>query len=194
MTKPTEQQLNEAHHRLYKESDNGELGEKELDRILTLEVGHTVVNKYLDMLERFGYIEKVADSYIVSRPDEELSSSGEKVRSRVTLPKEISEAADQFGLDLSKLLLDACVREITGLKEFFRSYIGEELSQQETDYVLRLFRKNLHLKKGDKNEQARRDMRRRDIYKECFDTGRSDSNHISELRKKAVDLDEMLAI
>jgi hypothetical protein len=194
VTKPTEQQLNEAHHRLYKESDNGELGEKELDRILTLEVGHTVVNKYLDMLERFGYIEKVADSYIVARPEEELSSSGEKVRSRVTLPKEISEAADQFGLDLSKLLLDACVREITGLKEFFRSYIGEELSQEETDYVLRLFRKNLHLKKGDKNEQARRDMRRRDIYKECFDTDQSDRNHISELRKKAVDLDEMLAI
>jgi len=194
VTKPTEQQLNEAHHRLYKESDNGELSEQELDRILTLEVGHTVVNKYLDMLRRFGYIEKIADSYIISRPEGQLTSSGEKDRRRVTLPKEISEAADQFGLDLSKLLLDACVREITGLKEFFRSYIGEELSQEETDYVLRLFRKDLHLKKGDKNEQARRDMRRRDIYKEAFDTDRSDSNHISELRKKAVDLDEMLAI
>jgi len=32
------------------------------------------------------------------------------------------------------------------------------------------------------------------LYKEAFDTDRSDSNHISELRKKAVDLDEMLAI
>lgn len=198
MTKPFLQNLNEIHKELWKKSDNAEISGEEIKKTIKTTAGYTVVDKYFKELENFNRIEQVPETqtWIVTKPEKaginKNKHTGERKAKQVMIPEEILQAGQQYGVNFSQVMTEALIEEISNIEQFIEDYIGEETSRQEAEFVFEMLKNDLDKRKGRKQKQARRDKRRREIYKEIFDVEKADREHIEKLRKKSFKLGDML--
>lgn len=197
MTKPFLQNLNEIHKQLWQKSNEGQIKGDEIKKTIKKVAGYTVVDKYWDELHNFDRIEQVpeTETWIVEKPETHDISrqehTGEKKAKQVMIPEELLEAGKQYGVNFSRLMTNAIVEEITNIEDFVTEYLEEDFTETETEYIFELFKNNLEMIEGRQKKQARRDKRRRELYKETFGVVKSDRQHIEELRKKSAKLREM---
>jgi len=191
MTKTFKTKLESLHRELWDKSDDGEITEKDIKMTIQLEAGSTVVDKYFEALQGYDRLERIpeTDSYVITEPKGSLKEGGgDTVRKRVTLPENLSEAADQHGLDLSKLLAEAITQELSSRRSYIRETLGEDLTDAEAEFAFEIYKQGLELIKGDEQKRAQRARHRRNIYREHFEE--TDTDHIEELRKIAARISE----
>lgn len=190
--------LNNISKSLWEKSDDGEISEEEIKKTIKVEAGYTVIDKYWDELHNFDRIEQVPDTqtWIVSKPEkvgiEKTNTKVEKRSKKVQVPVDVLQAAKQYGVDFSKVFTESLIEEVSDVKSFLNTYLGENYNDQESKFIFELFKKGLDTKEGRQGERARREKRRRELYKDVFDTDKGDREHISELRKKSAKLGKTL--
>ncbi len=144
----------------------------------TLQFQERVIDKYMDLLERFGYIEHVfEDMYRVHAPDASIGFSGRRVRKSVGISKEVADAAENIGINLSACLEDAILEELDNYEGYVSSVLGDESVSSEEAKVIFKFITNGVYKSTDGSDL------REEIYSSFF--GEVDENRIRELRALA---------
>jgi ferritin len=200
MTKTFIETLNKIHKELWDKSDDGEIQGSEIEKTIKVEAGHTVVNKYWNELEEFNRIEQVPSTqkWVVEKPEDAGLNSqnfeGDKKPKQVMIPKDVLEAGEQFGVNFSALLTEAVVQEVSNMEQFVTDFLGEQTTDKEAEYIFSLVKKDLHAKKGDKQRKSKRGRRRRELFKEVFETEETDYSKIEELRKQAFELADILEL
>lgn len=199
MTKQFMQYLNEIHKKCWEESDEGEINPDQIKKIIKKVAGYTVVDKYWEELHEFGRIEQVPETqtWIVEKPEKtgiNMSNTEKKRVKQVTIPENVLQAGQQYGVNFSALMTEAVINEVSNIEQFVEDYLGEDFTQQEADFIYQMIKKDLYKKQGDRQQMSRRDRRRRKIYKNVFEEEQSDAEHIENLRKKSFELQEMLEI
>jgi len=199
MTKEFIQYLNEIHKECWEESDDGEITADEIKKIIKKVAGYTVVEKYWNELHDFGRIEQVPETqtWIVKKPEKagvNVDKEDRKRQKQVAIPENVLQAGEQYGVNFSAVFTEAVIEEVSNIEQFVEDYLGDQYSKQEADFIFEMIKKELHLKKGDRQQMARRDRRRRQTYKDIFEEDRADSDKIEELRQKSFELHEMLEI
>jgi len=202
MTRPFIQTINTVHKELWNKSDNGEISPQEIKNTIKIEAGHTVIDKYFTELEELGRIEQVPETqrWIVKQPEQagiETNKNGERKVKQVMIPEDVLQAGEQYGVNFSALMTEAIIDEISDKKQFVEDYLGDDFTENETEYIFKMLKEDLYQQKGDKQQMARRGKRRRQMYTQLFDTDtiRTDeSNHIENLRQKAFELHEYLEL
>jgi len=191
MTKTFKKKLESLHRELWDKSDDGEITDNEIRMIIKLEAGLTVVDKYFEALQNYDRIEKIpdTDSYVVTVPEASLEESGgDTVQKRIRLPENLNEAAEQHGIDLTRLLTEAITQELSSRRSYIRGTLGEDLTDDEAEFAFEIYKQGLELIKGDEQKRAQRARKRRNIYREYFEE--IDTDHIEELRQIAVKIGE----
>lgn len=199
MTKEFIQYLNEIHKKCWEESDEGEITADEIKKIIKTVAGYTVVDKYWEELHDFGRIEQVPETqtWIVKKPEKagvDVDKEDRKRQKQVAIPENVLQAGEQYGVNFSAVFTEAVIQEVSNIEQFVEDYLGEDYGEEEADFIFELIKKELHIKKGDRQQMARRDRRRRQIYKDIFDEQRADSDKIENLRQKSFELQEMLEV
>jgi hypothetical protein len=199
MTKEFIQYLNEIHKKCWEESDDGEIEADEIKKIIKTVAGYTVVEKYWEELHDFGRIEQVPETqtWIVKKPEKagvNVDKDDRKRKKTLSIPENVLQAGEQYGVNFSAVFTEAVIQEVSNIEQFVEDYLGDQYSEQEADFIFEMIKKELHLKKGDRQQMARRDRRRRQIYKDIFEEDRADSDKIEELRQKSFELQEMLEL
>jgi hypothetical protein len=198
MTQTFMKTLNNISKALWEKSDDGEISEQEIKKTIKVEAGYTVVDKYWDELHDFNRIEQVPETqtWIVSKPEkvgiEKTNTDVEKRSKKVLVPEDVLQAAKQYGVDFSKVFTQALIEEISDVRSFLETYMGGKYNDTESKYIFELFKKGLDTHEGRDTERARRDKRRRELYKDIFETSKADREHVGELRKKAAELGQIL--
>lgn len=199
MTKQFIQYLNQIHKECWEQSDEGELNGDKIKKIIKKIAGRTVVDEYWDELHDFGRIEQVpgTQTWIIQKPENsgiETQKNGEKRQKQVAIPENVIQAGEQYGVNFSALLTKAIIEEVSNIEQFIEDYLGEEYGEEESEFIFKMMENSLHNKKGNRQQMARRDRRRREIYKDIFDEEKADTEHVETLRKKAFELQEMLNV
>jgi hypothetical protein len=191
MTKTFKKKLESLHRKLWDKSDDGEITDHKIEMIIQLEAGLTVVDKYLEALQDYDRIERITetDSYVITEPEASLKEGGgDTVQKRIRLPENLSETAEQHGLDLTKLLTEAITQELSSRRSYIRETIGEDLTDAEAEFTFEIYKQGLELIKGDEQKRAQRARNRRNIYRGHFEE--TDTDHIEELRQIAAKISE----
>lgn len=199
MTKEFIQYLNEIHKKCWEESEEGEITADEIKKIIKIVAGHTVVDKYWNELHDFNRIEQIPDTqkWLVKKPEESgvnVDKEDRKRQKTVAIPENVLQAGNQYGVNFSALLTEAVIEEVSNIEQFVEDYLGEEYSENESDFIFEMIKKGLHSKKGDRQQMARRDRRRRKIYRDIFEEHTADNEHLENLRQKSFELNEMLEV
>lgn len=199
MTKEFIQYLNEIHKECWEESSDGEITADEIKKIIKTVAGYTVVEKYWEELHDFGRIEQVPETqtWIVKKPEKagvNVDKDDRKRKKTLSIPENVLQAGEQYGVNFSAVFTEAVIEEVSNIEQFVEDYLGDQYSQQEADFIFEMIKKDLYYKKGDRQQMARRDRRRRQTYKDIFDEDRADSDKIENLRQKSFELQEMLEL
>lgn len=200
MTKPFIQTVNTIHKKLWNESNEGEVTASEIKKIIKIEAGYTVVDKYFTELQELGRVEQIPETqkWIVTKPEEagiEMKKDGEKKVKQVMIPEDVLQASEQYGVNFSAVMTEALIEEISDKKQFVEDYLGEDYTEQETEFIFKLLKEDLYQHKGDKQQMARRGKRRRQAYLTTFNketVKKEESEQIENLRQKAFELHEYL--
>jgi len=198
MTKTTIQYVNTIHKNLWEESSDGEISEEEIENTIIKEAGYTVKEKYWDALQRFDRIEQVPDTdiWIVKKPEEagvNADTESDKRHKQVAVPGDVLEAAEQYGVNFSAVMTEALIEEVSNRENFIRDYLGGEYSEEEAEYIFEMLKNDLYSKRGNQRQMARRERRRRKIYRNKVGED-VDEEHMEKLRKKAFKLHELLEV
>jgi len=198
MTKEFIQYLNKIHKNLWEKTSDGELTADEIKKEIKKVAGYTVVDKYWEELHEFGRIEQIPETqkWIVNKPEKagvEIKD-GRKRQKNVAVPENVLQAGEQYGVNFSAVFTEAVIQEVSNIEQFVEDYLGDQYSKQEADFIFEMIKKDLYYKKGDRQQMARRDRRRRQTYKNIFDEDRADSDKIENLRQKSFELQEMLEL
>jgi len=199
MTKEFIQYLNEIHKKCWEESDDGEITADKIKRIIKTVAGYTVVDKYWEELHEYGRIEQVPETqtWIVKKPEKagvNVDKDDRKRKKTLSIPENVLQAGEQYGVNFSAVFTEAVIQEVSNIEQFVEDYLGDQYTEKEADYIFEMIKKELHIKKGDRQQMARRDRRRRQTYKDIFEEDRADSDKIEELRQKSFELHEMLEL
>lgn len=142
----------------------------------TLQYQERTINQYVEMLEKFGYIEHVVDDmYRIHAPDSGTEFTGRRTRKTVSISQDLVEAADNLGLNLSACLENAIVRKLNAYQDYVGSIV-DDVDEQEAEVVYRFVSSDVY-RSTDGQEL------RESIYKSVF--GEVDVEHVSRLRAKA---------
>lgn len=199
MTKQFIQYLNTIHKNLWEKNDDRELTADEIKKEIKKVAGYTVIDKYWEELHEFDRIEQIPETqkWIVNKPEEkgvEIDKDGRKRQKNVAVPENVLQAGKQYGVNFSAVFTEAIIEEVSNIEQFVEDYLGQEYSEEEAKVIFELIKKELHLKKGDRQQMARRDKRRRNIYTDVFDERTADNEHLENLRKKSFELQELLEV
>lgn len=199
MTKEFIQYLNEIHKKCWEESDDGEISPDKIKRIIKTTAGYTVVDKYWEELHDYGRVEQVpkTQTWIVKKPEKagvDVEAEDRKRQKQVAIPENVLKAGEQYGVNFSAVFTEAVINEVSNIEQFVEDYLGDDYNTQQADFIFELIKKKLHFKKGDRQQMARRDRRRRELYKNIFEEDRADSQQIENLRQKSFELQEMLEV
>lgn len=199
MTRTLFQNINKIHKELWEKSEDGEISPKEIKKTIKKIAGYTVIDKYWNELHEFDRIEQIPDTetYIVKKPEKsgiDVNKESEKKFKQVAIPEDVLKAGKQYGVNFSALITEAIIEEVSNIEQFIEDYLGEQYSEKEAEYIFEMVKNGLHRKKGDRQQQAQRGRRRRQIYKNVFNENRADQDHIKNLRQKSFELQEMLNI
>lgn len=202
MTRPFLQNLNKIHKEIWEKSEDGEISPQKIKNTIKKVAGYTVVDKYWEELHNFDRIEQVPETqtWIVNKPKEtgiDTQKKGERKAKRVMIPEDVLKASEQYGVNFSAVMTEALIEEVSNKEQFIEDYLGDQYSEQESNFIFELLKNDLYQRKGDKRQIARRDKRRRKLYEETFDVdtvGKDDEKDIENLRKKSFKLHEMLEV
>jgi len=200
LTRPFIQNINTVHKELWEKSDDrGRISPDEIKNTIKTDIGYTVVDKYWDELHNLNRVEQIPDTqtWLVKQPEEagiDIRKDGEKKLKQVMIPEDVLQASEQYGVNFSAVMTEALIDEISSKKQFITDYLGEEYSEEETEYIFEMLKEELYSKRGDQREMARRGKRRRQIYQRIFDKAvtQDERQQIENLRQKSFELQEML--
>ena len=199
MTKEFIQYLNKIHKNLWEKTSDGELTADEIKKEIKKVAGYTVVDKYWEELHEFGRIEQIPETqkWMVNKPEKagvEIDKDGRKRQKNVAVPENVLQAGEQYGVNFSAVFTEAIINEVSNIEQFVEDYLGDDYSEEEAEFIFEMIKKELHLKKGDRQQMARRGKRRRNIYTDIFDERTADNEHLENLRQKSFELQEMLEV
>jgi len=202
VTRPFLQNLNKIHKEIWEESDDGEISPQKIKNTIKKVAGYTVVDKYWEELHNFDRIEQVPETqtWIVNKPEKagiDTKKTGERKAKRVMIPEDVLKAGEQYGVNFSAVMTEALIDEISNKEQFIEDYLGDSYSENESDFIFSLLKNDLYQRKGDKRQIARRDKRRRSLFKDIFGkdkVSKEQEKQIEKLRKKSFKLNEMLEV
>lgn len=198
--------LKKLHRELWKRAQESEpyreLEEEDITDVIHSNQGYDprTVEKWWTLLRNKGIVEQVPrlDRYKIEEPEEvEVKTEGETERLYLRVDKGLKEAAEGLGIDVSTVLNGALADKVASQREYVGQLLGQDVSEEEANYILELVQKELYKKETRPELEAKLDDQRRSIYKHVFDVeeiSEDEYNHLDNLRIEAWDVAEALGI
>lgn len=134
----------------------------------------------------------------VAEPERrEFEDFTEYKNKKIRFSKELLEAAEQTGINVEAVVNEALAEEVASLSEYIGQLLGHNYSEQESEYILELVKKELYKKSTQPEVEGRIDNRRRQIYKDIFGVdivSEEEYEHLESMRQQAWDAAEALQI
>lgn len=179
-----------------------ELEEEDITDVIHSNQGYDprTVEKWWRLLRNKGVIKQVPrlDRYKVDEPEDvEIKTEGEIERIYLRVDKGLRDAAEGLGIDVSTVLNEALADKVASQREYVSQLLGQEVSEEEANYILELVQKELYKKETRPEQEAKLDDQRRSIYKHVFgveEISEDEYNHLDNLRIEAWDVAEALGL
>jgi len=199
--------LEQIHRELWKKSRQQEpyreLQPEEIKKTIKQHAGldKRTVNKYWEELQTLDRMEEVPrlGRWKIKEPrtEEEVQNAGEHTRVNIRVDKGLKQAAENLGINFASTLNQALAQQVSNIEQYVSQLTGEQLSEQEAEYVFNLVTQELYKKQPSQEAEAKIDRQRREQYKEVFNVDEVDSDkydHLENLRLQSWELAEALGV
>lgn len=148
------------------------------------------IKRYIDELKDMGAIESYTrDTLKVYKPEDyAIEPSGERRRMRVSVSEKVLDLCEKDGISPGVLLEVAAARYMDDITEYISIACGNEVSEDEAEYIALLVAHDLHKKGNTPAKERKNEQNRERWYKAVFNTYNLDADdfeRIDDLREKA---------
>lgn len=199
--------LEEIHRELWQKSRQeepfNELQPEEIKKTIKQHAGldKRTIEKYWEELQTLDRMEEIPrlGRWKIKEPrkEEVIDNAGEHTRVNIRVDKGLKQAAENLGINFASTLNQALAEQVNDLNNYVSQLTGEQLSEQEAEYVFNLVTQELYKKQPSQEAEAKIDKQRREQYKDVFNVDEVDSdkyNHLENLRLQAWELAEALGV